>query len=511
VVARRTYFAFLGATAALHGVLAAVLPISGDEAYLWDCSRHLAWSYFDLPPLMPWLIVPFRFLLGPTALAIRLPAILCSFLLGVLILSLVRRLGGKERDAAWAYLLLHATPLVFLGSFYTSTDIGMMTAFVAAITAALAIAQDDRRGWWGFALATGIGFLAKFPVVLSLPALLPAVLSPAGRRHLRSPVPYLAAGLSFICTTPVWFWSSHHHWDDFRFHLSGRHRIFGLTFQFLGDFLVANLLLASPFMAIAAGIALWKFSRRKSTESRIILVAVLFPLLFFGLISLREPVGGHWGAPSIVLAVVLLPLIAFRGRRALVIAGGASTALVVIAVIGIILFPLPLLRMKWSYQRNTVSMSTASLAWIVGNEEVASAVKDRLEPGEIMASENYTNVHLFAFLTGGTMETRLGNVKSGRSGLGSLYWYEPSSLRGRNFLVVTEKFGGDAVLRSIFREVREEPPIIVSREGRPIRTFRLLRCRQLLQPAPWFTRLAENEAGTAGCAGCPGLGNAGGP
>jgi len=104
---------------------------------------------------------------------VRAPAIVASLLIGLMLLPLVRRLGGTGRHAALAYLALHLAPLMFLGSFYASTDIAMAAAFVGATWAAVALAQGERRAWWGFGIATGLGFLAKFPIVTVLPALLP--------------------------------------------------------------------------------------------------------------------------------------------------------------------------------------------------------------------------------------------------------------------------------------------------------------------------------------------------
>src|SRR5262245_20754327 len=139
VAAFRTYALVLVAATVLHLLFAASLPVSGDEAYLWDCSRHPDWSYFDQPPLIIWGIALSRALLGDGALAVRWPAILSSLLIGVFLLPLVRRLGGGPREAATAYLLMHAMPVFFFGFFYSSTDIAMAPWFLAAVWAAAAL------------------------------------------------------------------------------------------------------------------------------------------------------------------------------------------------------------------------------------------------------------------------------------------------------------------------------------------------------------------------------------
>lgn len=194
-------------------------------------------------------MVPFRALLGETAIAVRAPALLASLLIGLFLLPLVRRLGGGPRQAAAAYLLLHAMPAFLLGSSYASTDVAMSAAYVAATWAAVALAQGERRAWWGFGLAIGLGFLAKFPTVLVLPALLPALLDRSrGHRFaaLRDWRPWLAGAVALALTAPVWLWAAAHHWDNLRFQLVGRHQVEGFTLRHLGEFLGANLLLASP-------------------------------------------------------------------------------------------------------------------------------------------------------------------------------------------------------------------------------------------------------------------------
>lgn len=42
---RRVYLLTLAGATLLHLTLAATVPLSGDEAYYWDCSRHPDWSY----------------------------------------------------------------------------------------------------------------------------------------------------------------------------------------------------------------------------------------------------------------------------------------------------------------------------------------------------------------------------------------------------------------------------------------------------------------------------------
>jgi 4-amino-4-deoxy-L-arabinose transferase-like glycosyltransferase len=473
---------------AVHAALAAALPVSGDEAYYWDCSRHPEWATYDQPPLMMLAPIPFRAVLGETRLAVRGPAILASLLIGAFLLPLVRRLGGGPREAAWTYLVLHATPLFFLGSFYASTDIGMMAGYLAATWAAVAIAQGERRAWWGFGAAVAVGFLAKFPAVLVLPALVPVLLRPAARAHLRTPVPYLAALLSLALTLPVWIWGAEHGWANITFQLEQRHNPGAWTLVHLAVFLGQSALLASPTLAVAMAVAWWRGWKRSDHAWAAVLVAAASPLVFFGYVSLREDISPHWSGPGVVLGMALLALTLPRSRW-LVGSGIAFGVAVALLATGAVLLLPRLIEVRWPAVGRLHGQLADTVAAAVANDEIVGEVERRLRPGEMMASESYTDVHLFAFLSGGRLPTRLAKVTGGLHGLASLYWYRPRELQGKDFLFVTEKRGLGDALAKIFARVEEEPPYVVERDGRVVRKVLFYRCTDLLRPEGVFTRL----------------------
>jgi len=215
------------------------------------------------------------------------------------------------------------------------------------------------------------------------------------------------------------------------------------------------------------------------------------PFVFFGVVALRERVGAHWGGPGLVVAVALLAVTPFRWRRSLVAAGAVLGVGLCLAAGWVVARPERLAGMEWSYRGRPHRISTRKLARIIGNREVAAELQRRRRPGELVASESYTNVHLFAFLSGGRLPTRLAHVKPGKHGLASLYWYTPAELRDRDVLFVTSKRGVDRALEEIFAAVTEEEPLKIVRNGTVVRSLRVLRCRRLLRPEGVFTRLGR--------------------
>jgi 4-amino-4-deoxy-L-arabinose transferase-like glycosyltransferase len=490
---RNFFVAVLAATTLLHVALAVSLPISGDEAYYWDCSRQLDWAYFDQPPLVIWAIAASRAILGDSRLAVRAPALVASLVVGLVMLPLVRRLGGGPRHASAAYLALHGTPLFFLGSFYCSTDVLMGAAFVAAAWSAVAIAQGTRSAWWGLGVAVGLGFLAKFPIVLVLPALVPAILRGPAAGDLRRATPYAAGVLSLVLTTPVWLWGARHDWVNISFQLAGRHDGRGINLQFVAEFIGANLLLATPTFAVALAIAWWLGRHQHDPGWLSARVAAATPLAVFGALALITRVSPHWAAPGMLVAFAVLAMVRFRGRLVLAALGMVFGLVLSVIAIWVVLSPERLLDAEWSYRGRPRRISTDKLSALVGNREVMEAVTRARRPHELVASESYSTVHLLAFLAGGELPTRLAHIKAGKHGLASLYWYEPDSLRGRDLLFVTEKQQVDERLREIFEEVEEDRPIEIVRGGRVVRTVRLLRCRNLRHPEGSFTRLQQSS------------------
>ena len=487
----------------VHAVGAAMAPVSGDEAYYWDCSRHLDWSYFDQPPLTIWLMIPFRFLFGETALAVRSPAILAGFLAGLFLLPMVRRLGGTARDAALVYLLLHAQPIFALGFSYTSTDVVMGTAYLGAIWAAVAVAQGHRLAWWGLGVALGIGFLAKFSVVVAfLPAAV-ALLSPNARADLKTATPWAAALLAAFLTAPVWIWGARHDWDNIVFQLSGRHSPEGVGFKYLFEFIGANLLLASPILAVLLVGSCWPAWKRKDPKWKVAVAGAVAPFLFFGFVSLRTRVGAHWGGPGLMMMTVLLVLTGFGGRRMRKIGAIVGFSITGLVLVLALLAPL-FLSFEWEYKARPEKISSEKLARAFGTDRLVDGVRLRRDrwareinvpPESIyVGSESYTKTHLSAFVSQGELASRFLHIKGGKHGLASLYWYPPEDFEGRRILFFTENPGQEEKLRQRFRRVETEPPLVIPIGEAGQRTLIVARCEDPLNPRPFLTRLASSTA-----------------
>ena len=115
--------ALILAVTLLRLLMAAVLPLLPQEAYYWNWSRELDWSYFDHPPLVAYAIALSTALVGQTVFGIKLAAVAWSLGWNLLWARLVLDMFGSRRLAFWSVAVLNLC-LLYLSMGVTSTPDG---------------------------------------------------------------------------------------------------------------------------------------------------------------------------------------------------------------------------------------------------------------------------------------------------------------------------------------------------------------------------------------------------
>ena len=80
---------------------------------------------------------------------------------------------------------------------------------------------------------------------------------------MASPWPYLGAGLALLIFSPNLVWQSQHHWETFAFQfgrVGGGH----FTLRYLGEFLAAQMGLATPLLFLLMLLGLGRGTRQGS-------------------------------------------------------------------------------------------------------------------------------------------------------------------------------------------------------------------------------------------------------
>ncbi len=279
-------------------VVAARLPLSGDEAYYWEWSRRLAFGYVDHPPMVAWLIA-LSALGAKNAFLIRLPFVLCGLGAAIAISAFATRAAGDERAGAVAALLLSLAPFATIAFTMAAPDGPELFFWSLSLYLGLR-ALDASAPRWRVPLALSVAgavlssVLAAFLAVGIAYALVLSTTPAIVRRlHVRPDQNALVAALLFaaaIC--PYLIWDASHGWPALHFAVLGRH-----TLVPEGNFLTlagVTVAVLTPGIFLAAFPAGGSLLRGSSLVERLLL-ATSIPLLavcFF--LSLLEKVEFNW-------------------------------------------------------------------------------------------------------------------------------------------------------------------------------------------------------------------------
>ena len=265
-----------------------VINLSGDEAYQWLWSKHLALSYYSKPPGIAYLQWLGTALFGDTDFGVRFFSPLIAALMGLLLLRFMAREVGA-RAGFVLVLMTFAAPLLVAGSVLMTIDPPLVLCWMCAVVTGWRAAQPGgkTRDWLLTGLALGLGFLFKYTAGLQLLCwILFFAMQPAARIHLKKIGPYLALGIFALCTLPVLIWNSQHHWITIT-HVAGDAGLqsaWQFTLNYFWEFTGGEFGMLNPFFfiaAVCAAVAAWKRRAEK-------------PLWFF-LFCMSAPVFlGHW-------------------------------------------------------------------------------------------------------------------------------------------------------------------------------------------------------------------------
>jgi len=238
---------------ALHLYMAPGYGLFFDEFYTIALSRHLAFGYVDLPPLVPALMALSRLLLGESLLAMHIvPALAGAFTL-VFACLIAKEFGGKTTAVALTALAFIGIPAwLMLDSIfcYDSIDQLILAAFIFCLVRFLR--TGDKKLWLALGGIAGLACMTKMTILFLGPGFLVALLVSKYRRDLVTPWPWLGALLCLVIVSPYLLWQSANHWPTLQYWTSyGSQRVYQASLQ---QYTINVLLYLGPLL-----LPLWLF------------------------------------------------------------------------------------------------------------------------------------------------------------------------------------------------------------------------------------------------------------
>ncbi|MEE8388208.1 MAG: glycosyltransferase family 39 protein [Acidiferrobacterales bacterium] len=306
---------FLLLTALLIGNVAGVVFVGAhtDEAYYWMLSQRPGLSYFDHPPLVPWMMRLFTALFGHDEVVFRLPAVIAWFVAAWAIFSISHQLSNN-RQAAWVSLLVFASLPIFQAGFQiVGPDSGLMLFTALTYYCAIRAVNQQSALWWLLAgICTGLGMLSKYNAVLvPFAVFLTLVLSKRGREQMLTPWPWAAGFLALFCFIPVLIWNYQNEWASFAFQWKhGTDIAPGSWYDNLSLYIINQMGVVLPWVFIAMVVAAVKAHHYASYQNpytlKLMRVGFAVPLVFFGVTGLLVKGQASWPAMAYIPGSILL-------------------------------------------------------------------------------------------------------------------------------------------------------------------------------------------------------------
>jgi len=451
-----------------------------DEAYHWNFARHLAWGYFDHPPMIAWIIAGGRALLGDTPLGVRLvPA-----LLSVGMVAILASQASTDRAARWTVLLGFAVPLVFWVGASATPDSPLLFFWALAMVLAWKAIASGRLRWWVAAgLALGGALLSKYTAVLLVPSVFGYLLfSKEHRRVLRTPGPYVGVLLAALAFLPVVLWNANHDWASLRFQILRRmEKERSVSPAKVGEFLAVQVGAYLPLLVPLAVVWVRRSLRRTARAvDRYLLWCAAPTILFFFALSPTRGIPANWTIPAYLALTVGMAAVAAtpEGRVTRAYAARPRSLLVLMTVVYVV-------------GATAVAMFARRLqpdfyAWDAVCREARSRREGMPENTFYLGlGRTFVDASQLAFHLRAPDEVYAKNLL-GDEGMQYDFWVNPGDLAGRDAVVVMEVEERDPdrwqdVVRH-FRSV--EPPFelrVPVPFGKDLR-FYIARARHYLPP-----------------------------
>jgi hypothetical protein len=246
---------------ALHMYIAPGYGFFFDELYTNALSRHLAFGYVDLPPLVPALVALSRLLLGESLFAMHIiPALAGSFTL-VFACLIAKEFGGKTFAialTALGFIIVPGWLMVDSIFCYDSIDQLILASFLFYLTRFLR--TGNKRLWLVLGLLAGLACLTKMTILFLGPGFLLALLISNYRKDLITPWPWAGAAICLILVSPYILWQYANHWPTLDYWANyGSRRVYEASIQ---QYLTNVLIYVSPLLIPVWIIGLYRIFRQ---------------------------------------------------------------------------------------------------------------------------------------------------------------------------------------------------------------------------------------------------------
>lgn len=281
-----------------------------DEAYYWNFGQHLAWGYFDHPPMVALMIAIGSSVL-PDVIGVRIVTVIMMTAMYWMIWNMIPSNVRDQKQAPWVFLLvIFINPIFSIYGFFTTPDVPLLfftTAYLFAFKRFLS------RSTIGNALL--LGFLMSCLIYSKYHGILVILFSLFSRiKLLVNPRFYLASIVGIVLYLPHIYWEYQHDFVSFEYHLFYRSSSFNVKNIF--EYILNSILILNPLIF---PLFLVGFLKKRSVPLLSPVMNMMFWgfIAFFAITSVRGHVEPHWIAVATIPMTIALVQIVLQSNNLL--------------------------------------------------------------------------------------------------------------------------------------------------------------------------------------------------
>lgn len=469
-----------------------VLPLSADEAYLWVCSRNLALSFYDTPPMAPFMIFISTLLFGNSEFAVRAFAAVFMALSALVAALLGKEIsGGEEKPAFFSALLILIIPGFAFAGLLSGVEAPLVFFYLLSVYFLYrALIKGENSSWFYAGIATGLGFLSKYLILFIPLCLFIYLIFTEKRRYLRTPFPYIFLLTGLLISSPVIIWNAQNQWASFILNFFSRTRTSPVL-----SFSLLNLLkhsgaqagILSPLVLIMLVYAFFRISLEGfSGKNRKMLFLAFFSgpvLIFFGIYSLLiEVPAPHWAGIGYLALIAGLPCIIHERKCGRRIKGFFNVSLITGFIITGLLHSVPYAKeafLKMPVRENTKTEFESFLnRWPEKAGKRLGEIRESLEgKGEyFLIGRGFALASYLEFYNPGQERVYMVFQRT-KVGHGYYFWQDINENAGKNAIFADENPRFEEELKGLFRRIeRMDDYHICNREGKLLKSILFYDC-----------------------------------
>jgi hypothetical protein len=296
---KNPFVLFLVLWGILNLVQARLTPLNNDEAYYWMYSKHLAWGYFDHPPMIA-LMIKAGYAFIHNELGVRICVVLSQLVLLWIIWKLTDKDKRKENENIIIFFLIVVLlPVLNLYSVLATPDAPLLLFSAVFLLAYKKFLEDEG---WQITIFLGISMAAlmysKYHGAL---VIIFVILS--NLRLLLSKKFFLAVVFGIILFLPHLYWQYSNGFPSLKYHLFDRVSAFNIAH--VPQYLVGQFFFSNPFLITLVIWLIVKLIPRNLFQRSLYYIITGF-FIFFFFSSFRYRIEPQWTAAVSIPVVILI-------------------------------------------------------------------------------------------------------------------------------------------------------------------------------------------------------------